>query len=144
MLSHHPPCDLDRTWSIFGVNICVRCFGMVVSFCMSIILMTKFDVSCDGWKIFLCVIAMLPAGIDFTLGELVLSYPRSNMLRFITGSIFGVGIGVSVSWWYTEDCWMPMALFVAFAFIMQIVIALLFYMCGHLDEYVLKYENAVS
>jgi hypothetical protein len=55
-----------------------------------------------------------------------------------------VGIGVSVSWWYTEDCWMPMALFVAFAFIMQIVIALLFYMCGHLDEYVLKYENAVS
>ena len=144
LLSHHPPCDLDRTWPIFGVNVCVRCFGMFVSFCVSLILSFKIAIPCDVLSIVLSISAMLPAGIDFTLGELILSYPRSNGLRFATGSVFGVGVGVCVSWCYSEGYCTPLLLFMVFSFIMQLVIALLFRLCGHLEEYASKYEDAVS
>lgn len=143
LLSHHPPCDLDRTWKLLGVDVCVRCLGMVLLFVATLVLAIAFRVPCTPLAVALCISAILPAGCDFTFEELVLSYPSSNWLRFSTGCIFGLGAGCIVSWVVTEGNWLPAVIFVVSALIMQLIIAFVFRVCGHLDSYIMKYEEAV-
>lgn len=142
LLSHHPPCDLNRTWRVFGVYVCVRCLGMAVACLVALAVSAAFPVKCCPWTIVSCVATMLPAGIDFMLGELLVAYPSSNALRFATGLVFGFGCGICIAWCFTAGQWIPIALFVSFALLMQFVIAFAFRACGHLEEYVAKYEEA--
>lgn len=144
LLSHHPPCDLDRTWNLFGVNVCVRCLGMAICFFASFFISFYFKIDCDVVMAVICIIAMVPAGIDFTLGELNHSYPSSNFLRFLTGGVFGVGAGVCVSWCFTVGELWPTILFIGTALFMQLIIAFIFRAYGHLEEYAAKYEDAVA
>lgn len=143
LLSHHPPCDLDRTWVVFGVNVCVRCLGMGLAFIVTVIMSSILSVAYGPWIMVLCLSAMAPAGIDFSLGELFAAYPRSNLLRFVTGVVFGAGGGVCVYWLFSKGRILPVVLFLCLAVLMQFVIALAFRVGGHLEEYVAKYEDAV-
>lgn len=143
LLSHHPPCDMDRTWKIFGVNVCVRCLGMALFFLAALLASVFLRVD-SVVAVIISTIAMIPAGIDFSLGELSRSYPRSNIKRFYTGALFGSGAGVCVSWCFTKGQWWPTLLFIGTALLMQLIIAFVFFAKGHLDGYLEKYEAAVN
>lgn len=125
------------------MDICVRCLGMAVTGLVALALTLKFPVECSVWKVALCLAAMIPAGIDFVLEELVAAYPQSNALRFVTGCIFGAGGGLCLSWWIGAGAWMPTAIFFVFALAMQLAIAFVFRWCGHLEHYIAKYEDAI-
>ena len=143
LFSHHPPCDLGRTWRIFGINVCVRCLGMAIGGILTLALATMVGISYSKVFGIMGVLLMLPAGVDFTCEELWQAYPASNVLRFITGFLFGVGGGSCLAWWLGGTVF-PILIFVVVAVVMQFAIALIFMKCVHLEEYLRKYEEAIE
>lgn len=142
LLSHHAPCDLDRTWSLFGVRVCVRCLAMALACGCSLAVMAG-DLLPPTWShVALACALMIPAGVDFAFGELWCNYPRTNLFRFLSGFSFGVGWGVTLGWWIFAGIAAPLVLFVALSVLMEFTLAGVFYLVGHLEAYIAKYENA--
>ena len=117
---------------------------MAMSFLVSLSATLLMDVRYSLPSVVMSIVAILPAGIDFTLEELVKSYPASNALRFSTGLFFGAGAGVCVYYRISSHAWLPVVLFLACAAAMQFSIAILFRIFGHLEEYIAKYVDAVQ
>ena len=134
LLSHHAPCDLDRTWTICGVHVCVRCFAMSIAVCLVFAASCSFCIPYTRGLLSLCLLLMLPAGIDFTLEELLAAYPASNVSRFATGFLFGTGGGICLVWLFLHGKWGPILFFTGGAIVMQFVIALIFLRLGHLRQ----------
>ena len=144
LLSHHAPCDLGRTWSFLGVHICVRCFAVVLSIVLTLgfkSVLVTLPQTIGWWIPLLCV---LLAWIDFALGELWRSYPRTNVFRFFTGALFGWSAGCCLVACYDAGDWLPLLCFVGMFVMGEILVAFLFFYCGHLESYLEKYEKAVG
>ena len=144
LLSHHAACDMDRTWLIFGVNVCARCLciflGVICAGMGYLFLNVK-----NNWMVLgVCVLSMIPSGIDFTIGELSDNYPRTNIYRAITGFLFGCGLGVCIAQCLFQRYWLPIMVFCLCAALMQVIISFIFHACGHLEDYLKKYEDAVK
>ena len=141
-VSHHAPCDYDRTLSLFGLRVCVRCLGMlggVLAGCW--INVTWFGVTNT------CLVAMglgltLPAAFDFAAHELNKKYRSTNFRRFVTGGMFGVVVGVCLALAWQGIRW-PLFCLLAYLALLEIAIAGLFRICGHLDSYIARYEAAL-
>lgn len=144
LLSHHAPCDLDRTWSLCGVHICVRCLAVVLAIVVTVVFKSEavaISQTLGRWFVFLFGI---PAWVDFSIGELWSSYPRTNVFRFLTGLLFGLGAGCCWIWGDDTGDWIPMLCFVGLFLSGEFLVAFLFFFCGHLEDYLGKYEKAVG
>ena len=144
VLSHHPPCDLNRTWYLFGVNVCVRCLGMLIASILMVIFGLLFEIPYGVLGMTCCVLSILPAGIDFTFEELYWKYTGTNVIRFLTGMLFGSGGGMCIVWLWLESRVSPIVIFICASIAMQFIIAFLFMRKGHLERYLAKYENALD
>lgn len=142
LLSHHAPCDLDRTWPMFGVRVCVRCLAMALAVPCGIAIVWAFALHPTLFRSPFALALMLPAGIDFTAGELYKGYPRTNAFRFMSGFAFGLGVGITLGWWVFAGAATPFAAFAALAVLMEFAIAWAFHFTGHLEGYIAKYEAA--
>ncbi|MBO4288332.1 MAG: DUF2085 domain-containing protein [Kiritimatiellae bacterium] len=117
---------------------------MATAACLVFAASCLFCIPCK-WELFsLCLLLMLPAGIDFTMEELLAAYPASNVSRFVTGFLFGMGGGICLVWLFLHGKWGPILFFIGGAIVMQFVIALIFRRLGHLESYLEKYESAVG
>lgn len=140
-MSHHAPCDYDRTISLFGLRVCVRCLGMLVGALIGYSI--DLNVYCipDAKIIAACIGLMLPAAFDFAGHELISKYQSTNIRRFATGGMFGLPVGIAIecalNGWY-----MPTLYLLVFLVLMQLVIASLFRFNGKLESYVEKYARA--
>jgi uncharacterized membrane protein len=85
LLSHHPPVDYDRTWTIGAVRVCVRCLGVAVGTTLALALWDN----APGVPVVAILAAAVPGVLDFTLHELRLS-TSCQARRFLTGASFGV------------------------------------------------------
>lgn len=144
LLSHHAPGDLGRTWSIFGIRVCVRCFALVMSaiavLCFKSAVATEFS-SGGRWVVLLLTI---PAWFDFSIGELWRTYPKTNLFRFLTGALFGCGLGCCLVFGLDAGDWLPLLGFAVVTALEELAVAFLFFFCGHLESYLEKYEKAVG
>lgn len=144
LLSHHAPCDLDRTWSFFGVHICVRCLAVILSIAVTLVFKSELvgvPLTLGRWLVLLLAI---PAWVDFSLGELWNSYPRTNAFRLLTGSLFGWGAGCCLTIWKDMGDWVPLLCYFLMSLACELLVAFLFFSCGHLEHYLEKYEKAVG
>ena len=142
-MSHHAPCDLNRTWKIFGVHVCVRCLAMAIAGGVTLLVGLVVGFPIQPFVIVTSILLILPSGVDFTLEELWSSYPASNFMRFVTGAIFGVGGGVCLAWWIDDGSALPFIAFVVASVAMQFAIAYIFQRRGHLERYLSRYEEAI-
>ena len=141
LVSHHAPCDYDRTISFCGVRICVRCIGMLCGAFAGYGL-AQFTYNCTFAQLMVASIGLtLPAAIDFTCHELVSKYHSSNIRRFVSGSLFGIPGGVAVTF-AIHGRWKLLLFLLAFLALMQFAIATLFKLRGHMDPYVERYARA--
>ncbi len=142
LVSHHAPCDYDRTMTLFRIRVCVRCLGMLggalAGYCIN---PAGIEVH-NTWLVTGSIALALPAAFDFTAHELIKQYRSSNFRRFITGCLFGIGVGACLATAWQGSRW-PLFCLLAYLALMQVVIAGLFRISGHLDSYVARYEAAL-
>ena len=143
LLSHHAECDLDQTWMFFGVNICVRCLFICVGALCAGTWFAFFGNDLNYGGVGLCLLSMIPSGLDFTIGELSHNYPHTNFFRAITGLLFGCGLGICAALGFSHGHWLPLACFCVCGALMQVIISFIFYAKGHLGEFLTKYEEAM-
>jgi uncharacterized membrane protein len=141
LLSHHAPCDLDRTIGIGPVRLCTRCVG--VFFGIIIGAATSNHVGVNSVFTWLALLILpLPAALDFSLHELSEKYRGNNRRRFATGVLLGLPLGWAMLW--LSHGFLVVAIgFVGYLMLIEITIAGFFCARGHLDEYVERYANAV-
>ena len=142
LVSHHAPCDYDRTVRILGVRTCTRCLGMFSGTFVGWQLervFARFDLL---WCLIGAMALTLPAAFDFAAHELSTKYRSNNIRRFGTGLIFGFVIGACLVSLRNGNPW-PFLGFIAYLAVMQFVIVRLFQIHGHSDSYLERYASAV-
>ncbi len=138
LLSHHPPCDYDRTWRIGSLRICVRCFGVLTGTAVAL-------ASWDGWSTFhvLAVpIATVPGVADFTLHELCVS-PTNNTRRFLTGTIFGVFVAGALSAGL-DASWTRLLLYAVWFCFLQVAATAALRSSGRIEALLTRYEEGAQ
>lgn len=143
LLSHHAPCDYDRTWEIGKLRICTRCAGMFAGWVAGLSTAFFFKEFPVWYAVAVCALLMLPAAADFCCHELVSAYRSHNAIRVITGILFGYPFGVVVWLCFYHGVIMPTVTILLYAALMEIVISFIFFFRGHLEKYLSKYELAV-
>ena len=141
LLSHHPPCDRDRTFGIGRFRICTRCFGVLLGLLIALGLRLAWlpDVFPSLWLLLFAL--PVPAFLDFTAHES--GWWRStNLRRLITGLLFGFGAGVVVEGFVEGFFWHGLAV-TAWIAALQLVVAALLRANGRLEPLLIRYEEAV-
>ena len=142
LVSHHPPCDYDRTVRICGVRVCTRCLGMVAGGVLGLLLAQ----TCAGIGLVSGLVATLamtlPAACDFAAHELSVKYRSTNPRRFATGITFGFVVGACLGQMRQGNPW-PFLGLLAYLALMQVAIVRLFQMRNHCDSYLDRYASAV-
>lgn len=135
LLSHHPPCDLDRTWRIGSLRVCVRCLGVLTGAAVAL-------ASWDGWStvpVLAAFIAAVPGVADFTLHELCLS-PSNNTRRFLTGASFGVFVAAALSAGLDGN-WTRLLLYAVWFCCLQVAATAALRSSGRLEALLTRYEE---
>ena len=142
LVSHHAPCDYDRTVRILRVRVCTRCLGMLVGSLLGWLLPQP----CAGIGPFWCLIGALamtlPAACDFAAHELAVKYRSTNPRRFATGITFGVVVGACFAQMRHGNPW-PFLGLIAYLALMQVAIVRLFQIRNHCDSYLERYTSAL-
>lgn len=140
LVSHHPPCDYDRTFILGRVRVCTRCFAVMLgALCAFFTKLFIFSSSMSG--IWVAFALPLPASLDFTAHELAI-YRSNNIIRFLSGSLLGVPVGLAVHAVVMGS--ILFAILTVFWFVgIAFSVAFLFRRTGHIDVYISKYERAV-
>ena len=99
-LSHHPPCQYDRTFRIGRHRYCVRCSGVLIG-----MLLWGFMSPEQEWVSWaMAGLSPVPAVVHFLLNE-TRKVENHNGLRFFTGILLGGNPGVFLvallagAWW---------------------------------------------
>jgi len=140
LVSHHPPCDYDRTIIIAGVHVCTRCAGMFFGAVIGMISCQYLLHAPATILIGAGVLFALPAGIDFTMHEISRQYQSNNFRRLSTGFLFGVVAAMLFGCTIFGRLY-PFLVFCVAMIIMQFTIATIFRVTGHLDSYIDRYIN---
>lgn len=141
VISHHPPCDYDRTFKIASIRICTRCFGVLLGLLTSVLLQVDSHVLASIIPIWASFLLPLPAVIDFTAHELEW-WRSNNAKRLATGLLLGFAVGVGgynifagyISLGFLQITWLG---------ILEFGAALILRHCGQLESYVMRYEKSV-
>lgn len=140
VLSHHPPCQYDRTFTLCRVRYCVRCTGILAGILLWSIIFyftnLPFYLSISAGILF-----PLPAIFNFTLNELGKS-KNSNWKRIVTGILMGLAIGTAIGFFISRRIW-PGITILAWIIILEFVVALILRKAGVLEKFIREYEDAV-
>ena len=96
--SHHPPCQLNRTWklTLFGhkIFICTRCFGQYAGTILGVLSIILFSPTFSVIEaLFLFGLLPFPATLDW-LTQTIMPRESINPIRALTGFLFGLSVGV--------------------------------------------------
>ena len=141
-MSHHAPCDYDRTVGIFGVHVCTRCLGMACGIIPGWHLAHAVAAVGPLWCVIGTLVMTLPAAYDFAVHELWDKYRSNNLRRLVTGLMFGIVVGAYLSHMRHEST-LPFFGLLAYFAAMQVAIVRLFQIYGHSDSYLERYTSAV-
>lgn len=141
LLSHHPPRDFDHTVRLFGIRLCARCTGVFVGIVICWV--------CDGGPakpssvthLAACLLVPMPALLDFTLHEIGW-WRGHNLMRLLTGGLFGAAVGDIVHGVVNGDVWRPVV-GCAWIGLLATCVGAIMKSHGVLDEFLSRYECAV-
>jgi uncharacterized membrane protein len=89
LLSHHPPCQYNRTLLIpwLNIRVCARCFGELVGMIMSLWLLVGVRPVPSYWLVMAVSVLTLPAIVDWST-QAIGWRESNNYLRILTGGMF--------------------------------------------------------
>lgn len=95
VISHHPPSQYERTIRIFGLRICVRCFGVAIGIGLGILCAEYWLTDTISFMLIVCLfIATLFMGIEAFVRNETGTRASSNVERIA----FGLMIGFLIVW----------------------------------------------
>lgn len=140
VLSHHPPCQYNRTLRIFNVRVCVRCTGIASGVLFALLICHYFPVPFIA-GIITGFILPLPAILNFTLNELGIT--RNNTFkRMVTGIMMGLSLGIAFLSLLSEH-WLSGLMMILWILLLEFAVALTLHRAGILEKFVKEYEDAV-
>lgn len=140
VLSHHPPCQYNRTLRIFNIRVCARCTGIASGLLFALVLYNYFPVPFVA-GIIAGFLLPLPAILNFTLNELGIT--RNNTFkRLVTGTLMGLSIGTAILYLFS-DRWLSGLILILWILILEFAVALTLHRAGILEKFVKEYEDAV-
>jgi uncharacterized membrane protein len=140
VLSHHPPCQFDRTYILFKRRFCIRCTGIAAGVLSSLVLFPFIPLPFLATLI-PAFLLPLPAIFNFTLNELG---KRKNTFfkRFLTGFLMGISIGISIEYLFSGKFLYGMII-ILWIVILEFIVALILHKANILAPFVKEYEDAV-
>lgn len=148
MTSHHPPCQLNRTWqiSLFGhlLFICTRCLGQYLGIIFAVVMMaiSGFQVNQLLEALIFYVLLPIPVIIDW-LTQTLRWRESANPIRVLTGFLFGLSLGATIMSVLTWNLPMLIVSFVSYGFYLVIGLWIL-KRFQVIDQYLAPYEEFVS
>lgn len=143
--SHHPPCQLNRTWRInlFGhrMYICTRCLGQYIGFVFSIFCFwgLSFRIQ-DSWT-GLLYFGLLPLPSTGTwLVQTVLKMENQNSIRVLSGFLFGVSTGIAFGHFILLDMQVMLIIIPIYGLYLSMVMLLL-RTTNSIPKYLAPYED---
>nr|MBN2277469.1 DUF2085 domain-containing protein [candidate division Zixibacteria bacterium] len=141
LVSHHPPCDYDRTFRVGRVRICVRCFGILIGIVMILIWSLPREPMEALGILMAAVLLPLPAVFDFTFHELNRSR-SNNFRRLMTGILMGLALGLIIRIILDISVFAGINL-ILYIFLLEFGVAVILNRSGRLEELIRRYEQAV-
>lgn len=145
LLSHHPPCQYDRTIKILNFRICSRCTGLLLGIAVSITIGLSYKILDTSFNtnqlILILVLFPIPAVINFTLHQIGFSKNR-NIYRIITGVPLGIPLGISFVHLLKGSIYFALLTFIWYIFL-EIVVVLILKKYNKLEEFIAEYEDGV-
>jgi uncharacterized membrane protein len=74
---------------------CSRCTAIWIGLVIGLGFMVFYSINLDGKFIFVIIIGLIPIGID-GIGQLLMLWESTNIMRVITGLLIGVVCGISI------------------------------------------------
>lgn len=140
LLSHHPPCQIDRTYTLLGIRLCVRCSGIVLGTLLALLIFSFVSIE-PLLKLLVGLILPLPAILNFTLHELG-RIENKNYLRFFTGLALGVSIGIASSCLLKNSIIISLAIYIWIIFL-EFIVAIILYKANVLEKFIEEYERGI-
>ncbi|MFA6002138.1 MAG: DUF2085 domain-containing protein [Thermoleophilia bacterium] len=138
LLSHHSPCDYDRTFSISSLRICTRCFGVLIGIIGGVALTLRVV---PEYLLIFSLVLPLPAVMDFMLNELQM-VKGNNGRRLVTGIMLGIAVGFDL-YAVTDIGLLQGFAQLAWLVVLEFFVVAVLLRTGFLDEYVSRYEKGV-
>ena len=140
LISHHPPCQYDRTFCLFKIRVCTRCTGVLSGIIFSVILIHFIQIK---FKLVLISTFLLPipAILNFTLTELK-KLRNNGFKRFSTGALLGIVLGYAINQLIIGRFFIGILIILWF-FILEMVVTIVLQRANILDDFFKKYEDGV-
>jgi uncharacterized membrane protein len=128
MTSHHPPCQLNRTirLSIIGhkIFLCSRCLAQNIGLVVSLWAIVTFRIHITDiiHSVFLFGLLPLPVTVDW-FSQTMGNRESNNIIRVITGFLFGISLGVSISVIIHVNIFATLIMIVSYLFYLTIVMS---------------------
>jgi len=140
LISHHPPCQYDRTYCFLGIRCCSRCTGIIIGIISSIIFISF--VAIDFTVILITVVVLpLPAIANFTLNELGKT-KNNNIKRILTGFLLGITIGFALDYLICGN-YLYGILIIFWIFFLEIIVTIILHKANILEYFIKQYEDGV-
>ena len=141
LVSHHPPCQFDRTFKIFNIRFCVRCTAIFLGILFYVFLLSYIALP-KNFDLLIGFILPIPAILNFMLNELKFLI-NSNLKRLITGLLLGISIGILIKGFLKGDLILGFAI-LTWIIILEFIVVLILNKAKVLDKFIKEYENAVK
>jgi uncharacterized membrane protein len=140
VISHHPPCQFNRTFRIGKLRFCTRCTAIVSGILLVVLSMNFLTLSCN--YLFIATLFLpLPAIFNFTLNELGIR-KNNNFKRAATGFLMGMSIGISL-WLLAHQLILMGFLSFLWVVVLEFAVAFFLHKKGVLEPFIAQYERAI-
>jgi len=134
LISHHPPSQYDRTYSILGVLICARCSGIL----SGLIFNSQIDLLFYDWIFFLLP---LPSYLNFLFQEL--NYIKSlNLLKSTLSIPLGFFLYQILNMLYYEK-YVYSIVCLGYLFFLNFIVVFVLLKNGKMEKLVQEYELGI-
>ena len=140
LVSHHPPCQYDRTFSIGKRRFCVRCTSIFSGVLFTFLFFDQI-VKINSLLFASCFILPLYAIINFTLNELGL-IKNNNLKRFISGLLLGFSLGFALNFILNGNL-IKGLLIIIWVFMLEFIVAIILNRHGKLENFFKEYEEGI-
>ncbi|MEW6196869.1 MAG: DUF2085 domain-containing protein [Bacteroidota bacterium] len=138
LISHHPPCQYNRTISLGKYRFCARCTGIMIGIIISFLFYSGIDINL---LLLLSFLLPLPAVFNFTLYEIGF-INNNNFYRIITGLLLGISIGWAILNLLTNK--IEYAFFsLLWIMILEIIVTIILHRAKVLEKFFAQYENGL-
>ena len=138
VVSHHPPVQYDRTVSLLGLRICVRCSGALLGMATGLVLSQEIfgaDFTMPFWAAALLPIPAAANFVGYELGRI----GSNNLARVLTGFLAGLTLAYFMEMLYAGDYFAATAILTWVA-ALQAAAALILRRGGRLAQFFQQYE----